>query len=108
MRQVEHTVEIWIDRLAPPGKVDEDGIFPAVTLISLKAGDPVAYGLGAVGSTAVGDLSIEGRELAVVETDGDLCGHARSLPRDVNRLVCRIGCAWGSPLGDPSIASQDR
>jgi len=80
MRQIEHTVEIWIDRLAPSGKVNEDGLFPAITLISLEAGDPVPDGLGAVSSTAVGDLGIEGRELAVVQTDGDLCGHHRSLP----------------------------
>ncbi len=101
MGQVEHTVEIWIDRLAPSGKVDEDGLFPAITLISLESGDPVADGLGTIGRTTLDNLSVEGRKLTVVQTDGDLRGHDRSISLDVNRLVCTRVPISVDPAAEP-------
>jgi hypothetical protein len=80
MRQVKHAVEIRVDRLAAAGQVDESGLLAAITLISLEAGDPVADGLGSVRRAALGDLSVESREFAVVEADGDLRGHLTSIP----------------------------
>lgn len=80
MRQIEHAVEIRIDRLTAPGKLDESGLLASVTLISLKAGDPVTDGLGTACGTTLADLGIERRELTVVETDGNLSGHAASIP----------------------------
>ncbi len=91
MGQVERTVEIRVDRIAPSSKVDENSLLAAITLISLEAGDPVADGLGTIGRTAFSDLSVEGRELAIVEPDGDLCGHAPKRTHAVNHLVCARG-----------------
>ncbi|PZS05126.1 MAG: hypothetical protein DLM56_04130 [Pseudonocardiales bacterium] len=80
MREVEHTVEIRVNRLTSSSEVEESGLLAAITLISLEAGDPVPDCLGTVGRTPLDDLSVEGGELAVVETDGDLRGHHRSVP----------------------------
>jgi hypothetical protein len=90
MRKVEHAGEIRVDGLTAPSEVDEDGLLAAISLLSLESGDPVSDGLRTVGRTALQDLSVEGRKLAVVETDRDLRGHHCSLPGIVNRLVCAI------------------
>ncbi len=80
MGQVEHSLQIRVDRLAPSGKVEENGLLTAIALVSLEAGNSVADSLGTIGRTALDDLSVKGRELAVVETDGDLRGHGCSVP----------------------------
>jgi hypothetical protein len=55
----------------------------------------VPHCLGTVGRTALDDLSVEGREFAVVEADGDLRAHHGSISHRVNQLVCAIvGWAW--------------
>ena len=61
MRKVEHAVQIWVNGLTAPGKLDERGFLAAITLLSLKAGDPVPDCLGTVGRTALDDLSVKGR-----------------------------------------------
>jgi len=61
-------------------------------LISLEAGDPVADGLGTVGGAALGDLGVEGREFAIVETDSDLGCHGSNVSHRVNHLVCETEC----------------
>lgn len=79
MRQVKHTVEVWVDRLTAPREVDENGLLTAVALVSLEAGDPLANRLRPAGRTALKDLSIEGSEFAVVEANGNLRGHPPSI-----------------------------
>lgn len=79
MRAVEHAVEIGVDGLTASGKFDESGLLAAIALVSLEAGDAVPDSLRTVGGTALEDFSVEGRELAVIEADGDLRGHRRSL-----------------------------
>jgi hypothetical protein len=95
MRKVEHAVEIRVHGLAAPGKLDQRGLLAAISLLSLKSGDPVPHCLGTVGRTALDNLSVEGREFAVVEADGDLRAHHGSISHRVNQLVCAIvGWAW--------------
>jgi hypothetical protein len=81
MRQVEHTGEIRVDQLAAPSKIEENGLLTPIALISLEAGDPAPDGLRSVGRTTFHDLSVQGREFTLVEADGDLRGHERSIPQ---------------------------
>ena len=80
MRQIEDAVEIRVDRLTASSELDERGLFVPVALLPLEPGDPTTDGLGTIRGSALGDLGVESRELAVVETDGDLGSHPASVP----------------------------
>lgn len=55
-----HTVQLGVDRLTAARELTEDGFVDAVALVTLQAGDPPADSLGAVGSSTLGDLGVQG------------------------------------------------
>src|SRR5680860_1071909 len=88
VRQVEHTVEVGVDGLTTPRQVNERRFLAAVSLLSLKACDPTAHGIGTVGGSTLYDLGVQGCQLAVIEPDGYLRGHVHSVLHHVNHSVC--------------------
>src|SRR5680860_1559624 len=104
VRQVEHPVEVGVDGLTAPRQVNERRLLAAVALLSLKACDPAAHGLGTVGGSTLDDLGVQGCQLAVIEPDGYLRGHVHSVPHHVNHLVCASstpgahGCVLHPPV----------
>jgi hypothetical protein len=76
MGQVEQAGEIRVDGFAALDQLGEGSLLAPVTLLALKTRDPVTDSLRAAGCAALGDLGVESRELAVVETDGYLRRHS--------------------------------
>jgi len=61
MRQVEHRVEVGIDKLAASGELRERGVFVSVAPVALEPGDPAPNRVRTIGGASFRNLSVESR-----------------------------------------------